>query len=39
MPDKTLGKKVKVRQFVRAINGILAGADPAMDMMTTENEL
>jgi len=34
----TLGDKVVVRQFARANNGILAGADPDLDTMNTEND-
>jgi len=36
---ETLGKKVIVRQFARANNGILAGTDPESDTINTENEL
>jgi len=34
----TLHEKVVVRQFARANNGILAGAHPELDTMTTEND-
>jgi hypothetical protein len=33
-----LRKKVIVRQFARANNGILAGTDPELDTMNTEND-
>ena len=36
---ESLPKKVVVRQFARATNRILAGDDPALDMMNTENDL
>ena len=40
--SKTTGEafcqKVVVRQFARANNGILAGADPELDTMNTEND-
>jgi hypothetical protein len=36
---ETLREKVVVRQFARANNGILAGTDPALDTMNTENDL
>ena len=35
---ETLGNEVLVRQFARANNGILAGADPEWDIMNTEND-
>jgi len=34
----TLRKEVVVRQFARANNGILAGTDPELDTMNTEND-
>jgi len=34
---ETLRKKVVVRQFARANNGILAGTDPELDTMNTED--
>jgi len=36
---KTLRETVIVWQFARANNGILAGADPALDIMNTDNDL
>ena len=35
---ETLRKKVVVRQFARANNGILAGTDPELDNANTEND-
>jgi len=35
---ETLREKVGVRQFARANNGILAGADPVLDTTNTEND-
>jgi hypothetical protein len=35
---ETLREKVVVRQFARANNGILAGTDPELDTMNTEND-
>jgi len=35
---ETLHEKVVVRQFARADNGILAGTDPELDIMNTEND-
>jgi len=35
---ETLLKKVVARQFARANNGILEGADPELDTMNTEND-
>jgi len=35
---ETLHERVVVRQFARANNGILAGSDPALDTMNTEND-
>jgi len=35
---ETLRKKVVVRQFARANNRILAGSDPELDTMNTEND-
>jgi hypothetical protein len=35
---ETLRDKVVVRQFARANNGILAGTDPELDTMNTEND-
>jgi len=35
---ETLNEKVDVRQFARANNGILAGTDPELDTMNTEND-
>jgi len=35
---ETLRKKVAVRQFARANNGILAGTDPELDTTHTEND-
>jgi len=35
---ETLGERVVVRQFARANNGILAGTDPELDIMNTEND-
>jgi hypothetical protein len=34
---KTLREKVVVRQFAQANNGILAGTDPELDTINTEN--
>jgi len=36
---ETLRKKVVVRQFALANNGILAGTDPELDHTNTENDL
>jgi len=36
---ETLCEKVVVRQFARANNAILAGTDPELDTMNTENDL
>ena len=36
-PGETLCQKVVVRESARANNGILAGADPELDTMNTEN--
>jgi hypothetical protein len=36
---ETRRQKVVVRQFARARNGILAGTDPELDTMNTENDL
>jgi len=35
---ETLRENVVVRQFARANNGILAGTDPELDTMNTEND-
>jgi len=35
--EETLREKVVVRQFARANNGILAGTDPELDNVNTEN--
>jgi len=35
---ETLREKVVVRQFARANNGVLAGTDPELDTMNTEND-
>jgi len=35
---ETVRKKVVVRQFARANNGILAGTDPELDTTNTEND-
>jgi hypothetical protein len=36
---KTLLKKVVVRQFARANNGLLAGDDPVLDPSSTGNDM
>jgi hypothetical protein len=35
---ETLCEKAMVKQFARSNNGILAGADPELDTMNTEND-